>query len=581
MQENERVLRPDRNEQPNQPDTRQIWQTALRSLRSQVERSDYDYWLKNLALIRIEQGVALIAAPSSAARRRLETQYQKVVQQALAGVLGTQLTVQFTTDQPASHNWIASKQPDFAPAQVPVGAGGSNGGKAGADFNNSQGNSYNRNGQQAGWNNSGYNGTYSNAVAPITHAGYPVSRPNPNAPGNYDDENYIRDSNPEYDYTGESPEIEEEEVTNNYGRPSGGIYPESRPNYDPIQPRTGNLNPKYIFDKFIVGNSNRVTYSAAKSVADNPGFHYNPLFIYGGVGLGKTHLLHAIGHEAVRQRPNLTTLYVTSEKFTNDMVEAIRFRRQEDFRNRYRNIDILLIDDIQFIANKDATQEEFFHTFNALHSDNKQIVICSDRPPKAMLILEDRLRSRFEGGFITDVQLPDYEMRLAILQAKAEYLATNIPPEVLEYIAHKIKSNTRELEGALNRVVGYALHSRFALTMEIATQALEEIMSNSQRKIVTPERVIETVSQFFNIDAKELKGRSRSQDIVLPRQIAMYIIREHTDISLVEVGQAFGGRDHTTVMHGYDKIQREIETNAQLRQQVNTITQILYSESRS
>ena len=263
------------------------------------------------------------------------------------------------------------------------------------------------------------------------------------------------------------------------------------------------------------------------------------------------------------------------------MVEGIRFHTSEKFRNRYRNTDILMIDDIQFIAGKESSQEEFFHTFNALHGENKQIIICSDRPPKAMLVLEDRLRSRFEGGFITDIQMPNYEMRLAILQAKAEYQATPVPPEVLDYIAGKMESNIRELEGALTRVVGYALHSRAALTVDVAKQALEEIMQHTRRKIVTPERVIETVSQYFSIDTKELKGRSRSADIVLPRQIAMYIIREHTEISLVEVGQAFGGRNHTTVMHGYDKIQREVETNAQLRQQVNTITQILYSDGHS
>jgi chromosomal replication initiator protein len=569
MQENEKQNRSELNirteqtyqQQTAQPDMRQIWQTALRSLQNQVERTEYDYWLRNLVLMSIENGVARLVAPSSSARQRLETQYRQVVQQALTGVLGVQLTVQFTTEQLTNSN-------ESMALKIPVGVAirnSSNGIKSTNDFGKRPNNQVSNNPL--------------NRVNGATN-GYTNNRPEAYLGFNTSNENNLEQS-----YPLENSEIDDDEITNNYSKLSGfqtDQYGNVTNHEGQTVPRSNNnLNPKYVFDKFIVGNSNRVTYSAARSVADNPGFHYNPLFIYGGVGLGKTHLLHAIGHEAIRQQPNLRALYVTSEKFTNDMVEAIRFRRNEEFRNRYRNTDILMIDDIQFIAGKESSQEEFFHTFNALYSENRQIIICSDRPPKAMLVLEDRLRSRFEGGFITDIDRPDYEMRLAILQAKAEYQPLPIPMEVLDYIAGKMQTNIRELEGALTRVVGYALHSRSTMTIDIAKQALEEILQNTRRKIVTPEGVIETVSQFFNIDTKELKGRSRSADIVLPRQIAMYIIREHTESSLVEVGQAFGGRDHTTVMHGYDKIQREIETNTQLRQQVNTITQILYSESRS
>ena len=573
MQENEKQNRSELNirteqsyqHQTTQPDMRQIWQTALRSLQNQVERTEYDYWLRNLVLAGIENGVAKLVAPSSSARQRLETQYRQVVQQALTGVLGVQLTVQFTTEQTANSN-------DPIALKMPVGVAIRNTGiKANGDFNS----------------NNGFGKRVNNQISNA-----PLNRVNGVTNGYTNNNNHSEayqgvssnsEDSLERSFPLENNEIDEDEITNNYSKIGGTQADQYGANHESqTLPRgNNNLNPKYIFDKFVVGNSNRVTYSAARSVADNPGFHYNPLFIYGGVGLGKTHLLHAIGHEAIRQQPNLRALYVTSEKFTNDMVEAIRFRRNEEFRNRYRNTDILMIDDIQFIAGKESSQEEFFHTFNALYSENRQIIICSDRPPKAMLVLEDRLRSRFEGGFITDIVRPDYEMRLAILQAKAEYQPLPIPAEVLEYIADKMQTNIRELEGALTRVVGYALHSRSTMTMDVAKQALEEILQNTRQKIVTPEGVIETVSQFFNIDTKELKGRSRSADIVLPRQIAMYIIREHTESSLVEVGQAFGGRDHTTVMHGYDKIQREIETNTQLRQQVNTITQILYSESRS
>ncbi len=557
MQENESRVAQD----VPPPEARQIWQTALRILRNQVDRSEYDYWLKNLVLRGIENGVAQIAAPSTSARQRLESQYQKIVQQALVGVLGQPLTVHFVTEQPIQSR-LESELPTRMQAKVPVAAGG----RSGPQVNNSLGN---RNGQF------GYQRNLVSKTTPAMRTGI-ISNGLDTRPVSYPETGYIRENNTNYDYTEGNLELDDSENNQN-GSAQENQYDESGYEAPPAPRNSSNLNPKYIFDKFIVGNSNRVTYSAARSVADNPGNHYNPLFIYGGVGLGKTHLLHAIGHEAIRQRSNLTALYVSSEKFTNDLVEAIRFRTTENFRNRYRNTDILMIDDIQFIAGKESSQEEFFHTFNALHGENKQIIICSDRPPKAMLVLEDRLRSRFEGGFITDIQMPNYEMRLAILQAKAEYQPNPVPAEVLDYIAGKIESNIRELEGALIRVVGFALHSHEALTIDVAKQALEEIMQNTRRKIVTPERVIETVSQYFSIDIKELKGRSRSADIVLPRQIAMYIIREHTESSLVEVGQAFGGRDHTTVMHGYDKIQREIETNAQLRQQVNTITQILYS----
>jgi chromosomal replication initiator protein len=339
------------------------------------------------------------------------------------------------------------------------------------------------------------------------------------------------------------------------------------------------LNPRYLFERFIVGSSNRLAHAASLAVADNPAQAYNPLFLYGGVGLGKTHLLHAIGHHALRRTPGLAVLYVSSERFMNDMVNAIREHRSEQFRSRYRSIDILLIDDIQFIAGKEGTQEEFFHTFNALHGANKQIVICSDKPPKAMLTLEDRLRSRFEGGLIADIQAPDLETRMAILRARSEEQRIELPGEVVDFVARKVQSNVRELEGALNRINAYAALRQAPLTVELATEALTDILLNTRRKLITPPRILESVAQYYGVDPEVLRGSQRSREIVVPRQVAMYIMREETESSLSEIGQELGGRDHTTVMHGCSKIEHDIDANSQLRQEVLTIRQLLYSEN--
>lgn len=339
------------------------------------------------------------------------------------------------------------------------------------------------------------------------------------------------------------------------------------------------LNPRYVFERFIVGNSNRLAHAASLAVAENPAHAYNPLFLYGGVGLGKTHLLHAIGHLALRRNPDLSVLYVSSERFTNDMVNAIRDHRQEQFRSRYRTIDILLIDDIQFIAGKEGTQEEFFHTFNALHGASKQIVISSDKPPKAIVTLEDRLRSRFEGGLIADVQPPDLETRMAILRAKGEDLGVHLPPDVIDFVARKVQSNIRELEGALNRITAYSSLRQVPLSVDLATEALTDVMLNTRRKLITPGRILATVAQYYGVESTALRGSQRSREIVGPRQVAMYIMREETESSLSEIGQELGGRDHTTVMHGCSKIEHDIDANSQLRQEVLTIRQMLYSEN--
>jgi len=332
------------------------------------------------------------------------------------------------------------------------------------------------------------------------------------------------------------------------------------------------LNSRYTFDTFVVGPSNRLAHAASVAVAEKPATAYNPLFIYGGVGLGKTHLLHAIGHACRRQ--GLTVLYVSSEQFTNDLIEAIRSHTTDDFRDKYRTMDVLLIDDIQFIAGKESTQEEFFHTFNTLHGSNKQIVISSDRPPKAMITLEERLRSRFEWGLIADIQPPDLETRTAILRFKAHQQPIPIPSEVLDYIARQIQSNIRELEGALNRVVAYARLMQQPLTPELAATALSDLLPDASH--LTTEEVINAVAAFYGLSPEALRGKSRRKEVALPRQIAMYLARQEAHASFPQIGAALGGRDHSTVHYAYEKIREKIEQDDRLRREILHIRERLY-----
>lgn len=358
---------------------------------------------------------------------------------------------------------------------------------------------------------------------------------------------------------------------------SRGPQPE-KPTQMPLAPaRSAGLHPKYVLRTYVVGSSNRFAHAASVSVAEHPGGKYNPLFIHGGVGLGKTHLLHAVGHRAIELNANLQVAYVTSEKFTNDLIAAIRQQRTDDFRARYREIDILMIDDIQFIAGKESTQEEFFHTFNALYQSGKQVIISSDKPPKAISALEERLRSRFEGGLIADVQLPDYEMRIAILRLKGEELGLVLPADVAEYIAQKDQKNIRELEGALNKVIARSQLTGEPLTLTLAIEALADAAANGHRARVTREDVMAAVERHFAVGRRELTGRKRTKEVVLPRQVAMYLLRADTDASLIEIGSDLGGRDHTTVLHGIRQIERQLTTDAALRSQVFAIRESLAS----
>ena len=351
------------------------------------------------------------------------------------------------------------------------------------------------------------------------------------------------------------------------------LIPEEDASIETPRPRSLSLNPRYTFKNFVVGSNNRLATAAAQAVAENPACAYNPLFLYGGVGLGKTHLLHAIGNHCQANGRNV--LYVSSEEFTNDLINSIRSHTTQAFRDKYRTIDVLLVDDIQFIAGKESTQEEFFHTFNTLHGQNKQLIISSDRPPRALVTLEERLRSRFEWGLAADIQPPYLETRLAILRSKAEGAARDVPIEILELIAHRVQSNIRELEGALNRVVAFAELSGMELTPQLVEVALADLLA--QRSDVQPETILNAVAKAFNLPIERLLSPDRSHAVALPRQIAMYLMRE-ASASLQQIGQVLGGRDHTTVMYACEKVAGLLEQDDHLRRQVVQIRQQLYGQ---
>ena len=338
-----------------------------------------------------------------------------------------------------------------------------------------------------------------------------------------------------------------------------------------------NLNPNYTFDTFVVGNNNRFAHSASLAVAESPGEAYNPLYIYGGPGLGKTHLMHSIGHFILNQNPNAKVIYVTSEEFTNEVIESIRNGNASSmtkFRDKYRKVDVLMIDDIQFIIGKESTQEEFFHTFNHLHVSGKQIIISSDKPPKDIETLEARLRTRFEWGLIADISSPDYETRMAILRKKEELDGLeryHIPDEVMQYIANNITSNIRELEGSLNKLIALANLENKPIDIPLAAEALKDMISPNNTREITPELIIEVVSDHFNVPAAELKGKKRNAEIVLPRQIVMYLCRKMTDTPLKTIGLILGGKDHASVSHGVKKIEHDVKTDEALNNTVNII----------
>ena len=352
--------------------------------------------------------------------------------------------------------------------------------------------------------------------------------------------------------------------------------PTNQPNEAPTLNRFG-LNSRYLFENFIVGKANELAHAACRAVINNPGKVYNPLFIYGGVGLGKTHLLQAIGNELSKTTNKI--LYTTSENFTNNYVQAVRSGKGKEFKNAYRQVDLLLVDDVQFMGGKDGTQEEFFHTFNELHQGNKQIVMTSDRPPKSIPAIESRLISRFESGMVVDVGKPDIETKMAILEKKAYEKDYSLDRDVLLYVANNIQNNIRELEGALNKIIAYHEFNNTTPSIKSVKDILSDITLDARAKSLSPKDIIETVAKFYNINIKELIGNGRKKELVIPRQIAIYLIREELSTSYPTIGQELGNRDHTTAMHAYNKIAREKETNERLNQEINSIKQLFYSVS--
>ena len=461
-------------------DAKQVWRAALGELQVSLSAANFETWLKDTALVDVDDNRFKISVPNAFAKDWVESRYRSLISQTLARIVGYSAQVEFVVRPAAETN--------------------------------------------------GANGAHpSNGTAASTP---PTAQP-------------VR--------------VEATRV----GAPEGA---------------STNINPRYTFSNFIVGSANRLAHAASLSVAERPGHAYNPLFLYGGVGLGKTHLMHAVGNAVIARFPRKRVVYATSEKFTNEFITSIQQGKIDDFRARYRRIDLLLIDDIQFIADKERTQEEFFHTFNAIHEDGKQIVLSSDRPPKAILTLEERLRSRFEWGLIADLTAPDLETRIAILRAKAEEQAVPVSSDVLEFIARKVVSNIRELEGALNRIVAYASMGAVPITIELAQAVLSNVLYNPKKRQVTPERITRAVSDYYGVQIDALKGQKRDKAIVVPRQIAMFLMREETDVSLLRIGAELGGRDHSTVLHACDKINREMGINDELRRELAAVRELIYAD---
>ncbi len=345
------------------------------------------------------------------------------------------------------------------------------------------------------------------------------------------------------------------------------------PSYN-INYENANLNPKYTFDTFVVGSNNKFAHAASLAVAESPGDVYNPLYLYGGPGLGKTHLMHSIGRFILDSNPNMKVLYVTSEVFTNEVIDCIRSGdavKMNQLREKYRTVDVLMIDDIQFIIGKESTQEEFFHTFNTLHSAGKQIILSSDKPPKDMDALDERFRSRFEWGLISDIQPPNYETRMAILKKNAENYNKEIDDEIFQYIANNIKSNIRELEGAFNKIIAFSKLNKVDITLSYAEEALKDVIYPDKPKEITPNLIIEVVAEHFGVNKEDITSKKRNSEFVLPRQVVMYLCRELTDTSLTNIGKLLGKKDHTTIIHGVNKITEEINTNEELRNKIEII----------
>ncbi|BBB90569.1 MAG TPA: chromosomal replication initiator protein DnaA [Methylomusa anaerophila] len=530
-----------------------IWQKALVHMEKSFIKPLYDTWIKSTIPLAINDNVIEIGTPKQFMKEWLETRYVPVIKKALKAAANKDFDIIFTnlditdiadasdsTDISGSNepgNLAAYKQPNHQTQQISE--------IAPLDAENQA--QYLR---------------YLDDIGDISEAA--SFRP---------EENFANKTSllPEKNFQHHSmePAASLTASTAEYIPASSGKL--SGPAYTPAD-EFYSLNPKYVFSTFVIGNSNRLAHAASLAVSEAPAQVYNPFFIYGGVGLGKTHLMHAIGHRIRENNPNMKVVYISSEKFTNELINSIRDGNPESFRQRYRNIDVLLVDDIQFLSKKEHTQEEFFHTFNTLHEANKQIIISSDRPPRDIQTLEDRLRSRFEWGLITDIHPPDLETRIAVLRKKAMLENLNVPNEVIVYIASRIENNIRELEGAFIRVIAFASLNNHQIDIDLATEALKDIFPHGRPKQITTDLIQDIVAAYFKIKLEDLSAKKRSRNVTYPRQIAMYLCRELTEISLPKIGEIFGGRDHTTVIHAHDKISRERSTDAKLN---NTIKDLI------
>jgi chromosomal replication initiator protein len=584
----------------SQADLAEVWARSLEELSDLQIEPHQRAWLRLTRPLGLVENTALIATPNEFVKEQLETRLRGLITHALSREFGRNIQLAVTVD-PATATAGVPEPRDAAPphAAGPGPIGTEHPGRAGQSdgqpgLTGPMGAAAAHHGSQdlPGENGAGYPhpfGYPSHSYLPQPgHGGAPGHAPRP---GHERDEGTAdRISGPPL--TGARDQgapplggLPLSEGTRHGGEPSGPPHRQSSfpglPAPGLPRPAQARLNPKYTFETFVIGSSNRFAHAAAVAVAEAPAKAYNPLFIYGDSGLGKTHLLHAIGHYTQSLYHGVRVRYVSSEEFTNDFINMIRDGKQDGFRRRYRDVDVLLVDDIQFLENKEGTQEEFFHTFNTLHNASKQIVISSDRAPKRLVTLEDRLRSRFEWGLITDVQPPELETRIAILRKKAVQEGLNAPPEALEYIASRISTNIRELEGALIRVTAFASLNRQSVDLQLAEIVLKDLIPEAQGPEITASTIMGQTASYFGMSIDDLCGTSRSRVLVTARQIAMYLCRELTDLSLPKIGQQFGGRDHTTVMHAERKIRSLMAERRSIYNQVTELTNRIKQQARS
>ncbi len=539
----------------SETDLADVWARSLDGLADLQIKPHQRAWLKLTRPLGLVENTALIATPNEFVKEQLETRLRALVTHALSAELGRSIQLAVTVDPVSAAGPVP---PDFAPGEA---------GRHDIDR---------RPGGMA-YSGAAYGGPAPGGL-PHDTGEQPVLAPSlPPAVVHLD--------GPRDSLDGPSgPGVSGGQGPGDARQPSPSLRPE--PHAAPVPhavPRPGGarLNPKYTFETFVIGSSNRFAHAAAVAVAEAPAKAYNPLFVYGDSGLGKTHLLHAIGHYAQTLYTGVKVRYVSSEEFTNDFINMIRDGKQDGFRRRYRDVDVLLVDDIQFLENKEGTQEEFFHTFNTLHNASKQIVISSDRAPKRLVTLEDRLRSRFEWGLLTDVQPPELETRIAILRRKAIQEGLNAPPEVLEYIASRISTNIRELEGALIRVTAFASLNRQSVDLQLAEIVLKDLIPEAQGPQITIATIMGQTASYFGLSMEDLSGTSRSRVLVTARHIAMYLCRELTDLSLPKIGQQFGGRDHTTVMNADRKIRSLMAERRSIYNQVTELTNRIKQQART